>query len=208
MCIRDRIDIETSFLSEKEIRDLFQDLITKVFKTTMNVDLGEFPVMAYAEAMHRYGSDKPDLRVKLEFTELTDVMADVDFKVFSAAANMKGGRVVGLRVPAAAREVGGMTRGEIDAYGDFVKIYGAKGLAYIKVNDLAKGRDGLQSPIVKNMHDKALVQVLARTQAQNGDLIFFGADKAKIVNDAIGALRIKIGQSEFGKKNGLFESGW
>jgi len=203
-----QIDIETSFLSEQEIRDLFQDMIARVFKTTMNVDLGEFPVMTYAEAMHRYGSDKPDLRVKLEFSELTDVMSDVDFKVFAGAANMKGGRVVGLRVPGAAREVGGMTRGEIDAYGDFVKIYGAKGLAYIKVNDLAKGRDGLQSPIVKNMHDKALAQVLARTQAQNGDLIFFGADKAKIVNDAIGALRIKIGQSEFGKKNNLFERGW
>ena len=164
--------------------------------------------MTYAEAMHRYGSDKPDLRVKLEFTELTDVMADVDFKVFSGAATMKGGRVVALRVPGGARETGGMSRGEIDAYTEFVKIYGAKGLAYIKVNDLAKGRDGLQSPIVKNIHDKALAEVLARTGAQDGDLIFFGADKAKIVNDAIGALRIKIGHSEFGKKNGLFETGW
>ena len=203
-----QIDIETSFLSEQEIRDLFQELITTVFKSTISVDLGVFPVMTYGEAMQRYGSDKPDLRVKLEFTELTDVMTDVDFKVFSAAATMVGGRVVGLRVPGGAREHGGLSRGEIDAYGEFVKIYGAKGLAYIKVNDLAKGRDGLQSPIVKNLHDKALAEVLARTGAQNGDLIFFGADKVKIVNDAIGALRIKIGHSEFGKKNALFEAGW
>ena len=203
-----QIDIETSFLSEQEIRDMFQGMITTVFKTTLNVDLGEFPVMAYSEAMHRYGSDKPDLRVGLEFTELTDVMTDVDFKVFSGAATMKGGRVVGLRIPGGARESGGLSRGEIDAYTEFVKIYGAKGLAYIKVNDLAKGRDGLQSPIVKNIHDKAIAEVLARTGAQDGDLVFFGADKAKIVNDAIGALRIKIGHSEFGKKNGLFQEGW
>jgi aspartyl-tRNA synthetase len=203
-----QIDIETSFLSEQEIRDMFQKLITTVFKNTMNVDLGEFPVMTYGEAAQRFGSDKPDLRVKLEFTELTDVMADVDFKVFAAAATMAGGRVVGLRVPGGARETGGLSRGEIDAYGEFVKIYGAKGLAYIKVNDLAKGREGLQSPIVKNLHDKALAEVLKRTGAQDGDLIFFGADKIKIVNDAIGALRIKIGHSEFGKKNALFEAGW
>ncbi len=203
-----QIDIETSFLSEQEIRDMFQGMITTVFQNTLNVDLGEFPVMTYAEAMHRYGSDKPDLRVKLEFTELTDVMTDVDFKVFAGAATMKDGRVVGLRIPGGARETGGLSRGEIDAYTEFVKIYGAKGLAYIKVNDLAKGRDGLQSPIVKNIHDKAIAEVLARTGAQDGDLIFFGADKAKVVNDAIGALRIKVGHSEFGKANGLFEKGW
>jgi len=210
-----QIDIETSFLTEQDIRDLVQGMITTVFKNTMGVDLGEFPVMAYSEAMHRYGSDKPDLRVKLEFTELTDVMTDVDFKVFSGAANMKDGRVVGLRVPGGAREVGGLARSEIDAYGEFVKIYGAKGLAYIKVNDLSKGAGdasarwpGLQSPVVKNLHDKAITEVLARTGAQNGDLIFFGADKSKIVNDAIGALRIKIGHSEFGKKNGLSEKAW
>ena len=203
-----QIDIETSFLSEQDIRDMFQGMITTVFKNTLGVDLGEFPVMTFQEAAHRYGSDKPDLRVKLEFTELTDVMTDVDFKVFAGAATMKAGRVVGLRVPGGAREVGGLSRGEIDAYTEFVKIYGAKGLAYIKVNDLSKGRDGLQSPIVKNIHDKAIAEVLARTGAQDGDLIFFGADKAKIVNDAIGALRIKIGHSEFGKKNGLFEKAW
>ena len=210
-----QIDIETSFLAEQDIRDLVQGMITTVFKKTLNVDLGEFPVMTYGEAMHRYGSDKPDLRVKLELTELTDVMADVDFKVFSSAAAMKDGRVAGLRVPGGARESGGLTRSEIDAYGEFVKIYGAKGLAYIKVNDVTKGPGdkslrwpGLQSPVVKNLHDKAIAEVLARTGAQDGDLIFFGADKAKIVNDAIGALRIKIGHSEFGKRNALFESAW
>ena len=203
-----QIDIETSFLDELEIRDIFQDMIKRVFKNTINVDLGEFPVMTYADAMHLYGSDKPDLRVKLQFTEVTDVMTDVDFKVFSGAATMKGGRVVALCIPGAARETGGMSRGEIDGYTEFVKIYGAKGLACIKVNELANGRDGLQSPIVKNIHDAAIAEVLKRTGAKDGDLIFFGADKAKVVNDAIGALRIKIGHSEFGKKNGLFENAW
>ncbi|MEA3395401.1 MAG: aspartate--tRNA ligase [Pseudomonadota bacterium] len=203
-----QIDIETSFLSEQDIRDMFQGMITTVFKNTIGVDLGEFPVMTYQDAMFLYGSDKPDLRVKLQFTEVTELMKDVDFKVFSGAANMAGGRVVALRVPGGAREEGGLSRGEIDGYTEFVKIYGAKGLAYIKVNELAKGRDGLQSPIVKNIHDAALNEVLKRTGAQDGDLIFFGADKAKVVNDAIGALRIKIGHSEFGKKNGLFEDRW
>ena len=203
-----QIDIETSFLGEEEIREMFQGMICTVFKNTIGVDLGAFPVMTYADAMHQYGSDKPDLRVKMEFTEMTDVMKDVDFKVFSGAANMKGGRVVALRVPGGSVESGGISRGEIDAYTEFVKIYGAKGLAYIRVNELAKGRDGLQSPIVKNIHDAALAELLKRTGAQDGDLIFFGADKAKVVNDSIGALRIKIGYSEFGKKQGLFVTGW
>lgn len=203
-----QIDCETSFLNEEEIRAIFQRMIKEVFQQQLGVDLGEFPTMTYQEAAHRFGSDKPDLRVKLEFTELTDVMKDVDFKVFSGAANMKGGRVVALRVPGGAREDGGLSRGEIDGYTEFVKIYGAKGLAYIKVNEQAKGRDGLQSPIVKNIHDAALAEVLKRTGAQDGDLLFFGADKEKVVNDAIGALRIKIGHSEFGKKNGLFENRW
>ena len=203
-----QIDIETSFLTEEEIRDMFQSMIKRVFQKTIGVDLGEFPVMTYQDAMHIYGSDKPDLRVKLQFTEVTDVMGDVDFKVFSGAANMKGGRVVALRVPNGSVEGGGISRGEIDAYTEFVKIYGAKGLAYIRVNDLSKGRDGLQSPIVKNIHDAALQAVLERSGAQNGDLIFFGADKEKIVNDAIGALRIKIGHSAFGKANALFEDRW
>lgn len=199
-----QIDIETSFMGEQEIRDMFQGMISNIFKTVLSTDLGEFPVMAYAETMHRYGSDKPDLRVNLEFTELTDMMADVDFKVFSAPATTPGGRVVALRVPGGAE----MSRGEIDAYTEFVKIYGAKGLAYIKVNDVTKGREGLQSPIVKNIHDAALAEILKRTAAQNGDLIFFGADKSKVVNDSIGALRLKVGHSVFGKKTGLFTKGW
>ena len=203
-----QIDIETSFLSEQDIRDLFQDMIKTVFEATLRVDLGEFPVMTYAQAIRQYGSDKPDLRVKLELTELTDVMTDVDFKVFWSAATMKDGRVVGLRIPGGARESGGLSRGEIDAYTEFVKIYGAKGLAYIKVNDRALGRDGLQSPIVKNIHDRALSALLDRTQAQDGDLIFFGADRSKVVNDAVGALRVKVGHSEFGRRNGLLEAGW
>jgi len=203
-----QIDIETSFMTEEDIRAMFQEMIKTVFQNTLGVDLGEFPAMTYQEAARRFGSDKPDLRVKLEFTELTDVMKDVDFKVFSGAANMNGGRVVALRVPGGGKEGHGMTRGEIDNYGEFVKIYGAKGLAWIKVNHAAQGREGLQSPIVKNLHDAALAEILKRTGAQDGDLLFFGADKEKIVNDAIGALRIKIGHSEFGKKNGLFEDRW
>ena len=204
-----QIDCETSFMTEQEIRDLFEGMIRKVFKNTLNVELpNPLPVMNFATAMAMYGSDKPDMRVKLEFTELTDVMKDVEFKVFSGAATMDGGRVVGLRVPGGANEQGGMPRSEIDAYTQFVAIYGAKGLAYIKVNDKSKGRDGLQSPIVKNIHDAALAQILERTGAENGDLIFFGADKAKVVNDAIGALRVKIGHSEFGRKNGLFDEDW
>jgi aspartyl-tRNA synthetase len=199
-----QIDIETSFMGEQEIRDMFQGMISNMFKTVLNTDLGEFPVMAYAEAMHRYGSDKPDLRVSLEFTELTDVMGDVDFKVFSAPATTPGGRVVALRVPGGAE----ISRSEIDAYTEFVKIYGAKGLAWIKVNDVTKGREGLQSPIVKNIHDAAIAEILKRTGAQNGDILFFGADKSKVVNDSIGALRLKIGHSEFGKKAGIFTKGW
>ena len=204
-----QIDCETSFMSEQEIRDMFEGMIRLVFKNALGVDLPDpFPVMDFATAMGMYGSDKPDMRVKLEFTELTDVMKDVDFKVFSGAANMENGRVVGLRVPGGAMENGGMPRSEIDAYTQFVAIYGAKGLAYIKVNDKSKGRDGLQSPIVKNLHDAALAQIIEKTGAENGDLIFFGADKAKVVNDAIGALRVKIGHSDFGRKNGLFEDAW
>ena len=197
-----QIDCETSFLNEEEIRAIFQRMIKEVFQQQLGVDLGEFPTMAYQEAMHRFGSDKPDLRVKLEFTELTEVMKDVDFKVFSAPATTKGGRVVALRVPGGSQ----ISRGEIDQYTDFVKIYGAKGLAWIKVNEVAKGRDGLQSPIVKNLHDGAITEILQRTGAQDGDILFFGADKAKVVNDAIGALRLKIGHSEFGKTHGLFEN--
>ncbi|MBC3872434.1 aspartate--tRNA ligase [Undibacterium flavidum] len=200
-----QIDCETSFMNEQEIRDMFEGMIRGVFKKTLDIDLpNPFPVMDFAEAMGLYGSDKPDMRVKLQFTDLTDIMKDVDFKVFSNAANMHNGRVVGMLVPGG----GSMPRSEIDAYDQFVRIYGAKGLAYIKVNDKAAGRDGLQAPIVKNLHDAALAKIIELTGANDGDLIFFGADKAKVVNDAIGALRVKIGHSEFGKNNGLFEDAW
>jgi len=199
-----QIDVETSFLGEQEIRDLMEGMIRTVFRKALGVELPAYTQLTYGEAMHRYGSDKPDLRVKLEFTELTDVMRDVDFKVFSGPATSKGGRVAALRVPRG----GEMSRSEIDAYTEFVKIYGAKGLAWIKVNDVAKGREGLQSPIVKNLHDAALAQILSRTGAQSGDLIFFGADKAKVVHDALGALRVKVGHSEFGRSSGLFDDVW
>ncbi len=200
-----QIDCETAFLDEYEIRDLFENMIRHVFKTVMNVELANpFPVMPYSETMARFGSDKPDLRVKLEFTELTDVMKDVDFKVFSGPANQENGRVVGLRVPGGSV----ISRSDIDDYTQFVSIYGAKGLAWIKVNEIAKGRDGLQSPIVKNLHDAAIAEILKRTEAKDGDIIFFGADKAKVVNDAIGALRLKIGHSAWAKENGLMEQTW
>ena len=199
-----QIDVETSFLDEEEIRAMFEAMIRSTVKHAIGVELAAFPVMTWEEAMRRYGSDKPDLRVKLELTELTDVMTDVDFKVFSTPAKTKGGRVAALRVPGG----GEMSRGEIDGYTEFVKIYGAKGLAWIKVNDIARGREGLQSPVVKNLHDGALAEVLSRTGAKDGDLIFFGADKGNIVNDALGALRVKVGHSEFGKSRGLVQGEW
>ena len=203
-----QIDIETSFLNEFEIREMFENLIRSVFKKCLDVNLvaddARFPVMPYDEAMARFGSDKPDLRVKLELKEVTNIVVDSAFKVFSSVKNIHNGKVVALRVPGACE----MPRSEIDGYTEFVKIYGAKGLAYIKVNDKAQGRDGLQSPIVKNLSDEILAQLLEVTQAENGDIIFFGADKAKIVYDSLGALRLKIGHSEFGKKHGLFEAGW
>ena len=206
-----QIDVETSFMTEEDIRALFEEMILNTFRQVLQVDLGALPVMRYTDALFRFGSDKPDLRVTLEFCELTEVMKDVEFKVFSGAANMVGGRVVGLRVPGGAA----MPRSEIDAYAEFVKIYGAKGLAYIKVNDAAKGpgdaKDrwpGLQSPIVKNIHDAALTAILQRTGARDGDLIFFGADKASVVNDAMGNLRLKIGHSALGKAQGLVQGAW
>ena len=200
-----QIDCETSFLGEQDIRDIFEEMIRTIFRNVLEVGLpGQFPVMSYQEAMRLYGSDKPDMRVKLQLTELTDVMKSVDFKVFSGPANSEKGRVVALRVPGGAE----LTRSEIDAYTQFVGIYGARGLAYIKINDAGKGREGLQSPIVKNLHDGALNEILTRTGAVNGDLVFFGADTAKVVNDAMGALRSKIGHSEFGKAHGLLESEW
>ncbi len=200
-----QVDCETSFLTEQQIRDLFETMIREVFQESLQVALPDpFPVMTYAQAMRDYGSDKPDLRIDLQLTELTAVMKDVDFKVFSEPANQANGRVVALRLPGGAA----LSRGEIDSYTEFVKIYGAKGLAWIKVNDTTTGRDGLQSPIVKNLHDAALTAILQQTKAVAGDLLFFGADKAKVVNDAMGALRLKIGLSDFAKAAGLFTPGW
>ncbi|MEY3883554.1 MAG: hypothetical protein RIS87_1004 [Pseudomonadota bacterium] len=189
-----QVDIETSFMTENQIMDLVEEMIRQMLKSVQNVDLpAAFPRMSFHEAMTRYGSDKPDMRVTLEITELSDVMKDVDFKVFAGAANMAGGRVAALRVPGGAA----IARSEIDAYTEFVKIYGAKGLAYIKINDVTKlNEEGLQSPIVKNIHVTALQAIIDRTGAQNGDIIFFGADKTKVVNEALGALRLKVGHDK------------
>jgi aspartyl-tRNA synthetase len=195
-----QIDIETSFLDQREITDLMERLICDVFKAVLDVDLPvPFPRIGYDEAMARYGSDKPDLRVPLELTELTDLIREVEFKVFRDAAQLKDGRIAALRVPRG----GELSRKEIDDYTDFVKIYGAKGLAYIKVNDVAKGTAGLQSPILKFLAENVVSAILQRTAAQNGDLIFFGADRARVVNEALGALRVKIGHV-----HGHFEAGW
>jgi len=195
-----QIDCETSFLGETEIRAIFEGMLRTVFTEVLGVALPDpFPVMSYADAMREYGSDKPDLRVPLRLTELTEAMKSVDFKVFSGPANTVGHRVAGLLVP----KGGELTRGEIDTYTEFVAIYGAKGLAWIKFNDVAKGRDGMQSPIVKNLSDAALRAIVDRSGAQSGDLMFFGAGKIKIVNDALGALRVKIGHEK-----GHAQSGW
>jgi aspartyl-tRNA synthetase len=196
-----QLDIETSFMSEEQIMQLLEALTCSLFKTVLNQDLPQpFPRMTYAESMRRYGSDKPDLRIPLEMVDVADLVKDCEFKVFAGPANNPAGRVVALRVPEGNSK---LTRKEIDDYTAFVGRYGAKGLAYIKVNEKAKGRDGLQSPIVKNLNDAALAGILERTGAQDGDLIFFGADTAKVVNDAIGALRIKVGHD-----TGLTQGGW
>ena len=185
-----QVDIETSFLDEAAIMEIIEEMIRDVFEKVMQVELPKpFPRMSYHEAMTRYGSDKPDMRISLEIIELTDLMRDVEFKVFRGAADMAGGRVAALKVPGG----GELSRKEIDDYTEFVKIYGAKGLAYIKINDLAKGMEGLQSPILKFLPEAVVKKILEVTHAADSDLIFFGADKAKIVNDALGALRSKIG---------------
>jgi aspartyl-tRNA synthetase len=189
-----QIDIETSFLTEREIQDIMEGLIKALWKAGLNIDLPDFPRMTYAEAMRRFGSDKPDLRVSLELTELTDLMKTVDFKVFRAAADMKNGRVAAICVPGGNEK---FSRKEIDDLTAFVAIYGAKGLAYIKVNDVTKpNEEGLQSPIVKFLNAESLAAILTACNAKNGDLIFFSADKAKVVNDALGALRQKIGHEK------------
>jgi len=195
-----QIDIETSFLGEREIQDLMEGLIRHLFQAVMNIDLGVFPRISYAEAMAKYGSDKPDLRVKLELTDLSDLMAQVEFKVFKQAMAQKDGKVVALRIPGGAA----LTRKEIDEYTAFVGIYGAKGLAYIKVNDVTQlNETGLQSPIVKFLPEAVLGEIIKRSGAANGDLIFFGADRKKVVYDALGALRVKIGHEK-----GHAEAGW
>ncbi len=195
-----QIDIETSFLSEEQIREIMESMIRDCFKTVLNVDLADpFPVMSYDEVMYKYGSDKPDLRISLQFTDVTDLMKSEEFKVFRTAADMKGGRVVALRVPGG----GELSRKQIDDYTNFVGIYGAKGLAYIKVNDLSEGLDGLQSPIIKFMSEDTVLKVIELSNASDGDLIFFGADKQSVVNDAMGALREKVG-----KDLNLRENAW
>jgi aspartyl-tRNA synthetase len=184
-----QIDIEASFVTDDEIMGLAEGMTKKLFKEVLDVDLGDFPHMPYAEAMDRFGSDKPDLRIPLEMVDMGDLMAQVDFKVFSGPATDPKGRVAALRVPGGAS----LSRKQIDEYTKFVSIYGARGLAWIKVNDRSAGLEGLQSPIVKFM-ENVIDQVLDRVDAQDGDIIFFGADTAKIVNEALGALRCKLGE--------------
>ena len=189
-----QLDIELSFSNEKEIMQINEGMIRQMFSDTMDIKLPKiFPQLTYADAMNKYGSDKPDLRVTLELVDLTEELKKVDFKVFSSAANMSNGRVAALKIPGGSA----LSRSEIDAYTEFVKIYGAKGLAYIKVNDVSKlDENGLQSPIVKNIDANALKAIMDKTKASNGDLIFFGADKEKVVNEALGALREKIGHDK------------
>ncbi|AGB82785.1 aspartyl-tRNA synthetase [Serratia sp. FGI94] len=185
-----QIDVETSFMSAEQVRAVMEQLVRELWQDVKGVDLGDFPIMTFAEAMRRYGSDKPDLRNPLELTDVADLVKDVEFKVFSGPANDAKGRVAAIRVPGGAQ----LTRKQIDEYGAFVNIYGAKGLAWLKVNDRAAGMDGVQSPIAKFLSAEVLEAMLARTDAQSGDILFFGADSSKIVTDAMGALRLKLGR--------------
>ncbi|MDC6110560.1 aspartate--tRNA ligase [Serratia rubidaea] len=185
-----QIDVETSFMSAEQVRAVMEQLVRELWQDVKGVDLGDFPIMTFAEAMRRYGSDKPDLRNPLELTDVADLVKDVEFKVFSGPANDAKGRVAAIRVPGGAQ----LTRKQIDEYGAFVNIYGAKGLAWLKVNDRAAGMDGVQSPIAKFLSAEVLEAMLARTDAQSGDILFFGADSGKIVTDAMGALRLKLGR--------------
>ena len=195
-----QLDIEMSFIDEEDIMGMMEGMMKGLFKETLNVDLEEgFQRMSYAEAMERFGSDKPDMRIDLELVTVSDIMKDVDFKVFSGPANDPRGRVAALRVPGGAS----ISRKLIDGYTKYVSRYGARGLAYIKVNEVAAGRDGLQSPIVKNISDESLAALIERTGAEDGDILFFGADKAKIVNDALGALRVEVA-----KDRGLIKDAW
>jgi len=195
-----QLDIEMSFIDEAEIMQMMEGMMRSLFNDVLDVQLpADFPHMTYSDAMRDYGSDKPDLRIPLKLIELSDLMKEVDFKVFAAPAQSDDGRVAALRVPGGCK----LTRKEIDIYTEFVGRYGAKGLAYIKCNDVAKGRDGLQSPIIKFLSDDILSAVVERTGAEDGDLVFFGADKAKVVADALGALRVQVGTDL-----GMVEEGW
>ena len=194
-----QIDIEAAFLDEAAIMDVTERMIREIFQSVLSVELGDFPHMSYAEAMSRYGSDKPDLRIALELVSVDDLMQQVDFKVFRGPADDPAGRVAALRVPGGAS----ISRKEIDDYTKYVSIYGARGLAWIKVNELAAGVEGLQSPILKFMPDDVVAQMMSRLEAQDGDIIFFGADKTKIVNESLGALRIKVAGDQ-----GLVADGW
>jgi len=195
-----QLDIETSFMDEEAIMGMMETMMRGLFAEVLSADVDAvFPRMSWAEAMERFGSDKPDLRIKLELQTISDVLEDVEFKVFSGPARDPEGRVAALRLPGG----NSLTRKEIDDYTAYVGRYGARGLAYIKCNDVAQGRDGLQSPILKFLPDEAIATILERTAAESGDLIFFGADKTKVVNESLGALRIKLGHDR-----GLVESGW
>jgi len=195
-----QLDIETSFLNEADIMGMMEDMVSGLFKTVMDVDIAtSFTQMTYADAMEKYGSDKPDLRIDLELITISDILKDVEFKVFSGPANAEDGRVAALRVPNGTS----LSRKDIDGYTNFVARYGAKGLAYIKCNDVSKGREGLQSPILKFLPDEAVTEIIERTGAQTGDLVFFGADKTKVVNESLGALRCKLGEDM-----GLINEGW
>lgn len=185
-----QVDIEASFVSDDEVMAVTEGMIRELFLDILKVDLGEMPRMAHAEAMARYGSDKPDLRIPLELTDITDLMQAVEFKVFNGPANDPKGRVAALKVPGGAK----LSRKDIDGYTDFVGIYGARGLAWVKVNNIEAGKEGLQSPILKFLPDEVIGNLMQRLQCQNGDIVFFGADKARIVNEALGALRVKLGE--------------
>ncbi|NVK25858.1 MAG: aspartate--tRNA ligase [Gammaproteobacteria bacterium] len=185
-----QIDIETTFMSGQDVRDMTEDMVRSIFQELLEVDLGQFPVMTYAEAMTRFGSDKPDLRNPLELVDVADLLKDVEFKVFSGPANDPKGRVAVINVPGGAA----MTRKNIDGYTEFVSKYGARGLAWIKVNDLSKGVEGLQSPIVKFLSEDVALSIIERAGSKDGDLLFFGSDSYNVVTDAMGALRLKVGE--------------
>ncbi|HCE2072536.1 TPA: aspartate--tRNA ligase [Vibrio parahaemolyticus] len=199
-----QIDIETSFLTADQVREVTEKMVREMWQELLNVDLGEFPVMPFSEAIRRFGSDKPDLRNPLELVDVADLVKDVEFKVFSGPANDEKGRVAVIRVPGGAE----LTRKQIDGYAEFVGIYGAKGLAWMKVNDRAAGVEGIQSPVAKFLSEDVINGILDRTQAESGDIILFGADKANIVAEALGALRLKLGKDLGLTKEGTWAPLW